>query len=43
MTIHSTQLNEEERINFPAYHFGDNFPFRIEPYIYDMARNLSSD
>ena len=43
MTIYSKQLNEEERINYPAYHFGDNFPFRIEPFIYNMARSLSSD
>ena len=43
MTITSIQLNEEERINYPAYHFGDNFPFRIEPSIYNMARNLSGD
>jgi hypothetical protein len=43
MTIHRIQLNEDERINYPAYHFGDNFPFRVEPFIYDMARTLSSD
>ena len=43
MTIHRIELNEEERINYPAYHFGDNFPFRIEPFIFDMAGNLSSD
>ena len=42
-TIHKILLNEDKRINYPAYHFGDNFPLRIEPFIYDMARNLSSD
>jgi len=43
MNIERILLNEDERINYPAYHFGDNFPFRIEPFIFDMARNLSSD
>lgn len=43
MTIHRIQLNETERLNYTANHFGDNFPFRIEPFIFDMARNLSSD
>ncbi len=43
MTIYRVKLNEDERINYPAYHFGDNFPFRIEPFIYNMARRLSND
>ncbi|MFZ4859907.1 MAG: antirestriction protein [Desulfuromonadaceae bacterium] len=42
-TIHRIQLNEDERINYHAYHFGDNFPFKIEPFIFDMSRNLSGD
>jgi hypothetical protein len=43
MTIYSVRLNETERLNYTASHFGDNFPFRIEPFIYSMARNLSRD
>ena len=43
MSIFRIQLNEEERINYPAYHFGDDFPFRIEPFIFSMAGNLSED
>jgi hypothetical protein len=43
MTIHRIKLNEAERINYPAYHFGDNFPFRIEPFIFNMAGKLSRD
>lgn len=43
MSIQKLLLNEKERINYPAYHFGDDFPFRIEPFIFTMAGNLSSD
>jgi hypothetical protein len=43
MTIYKIQLNETERLNYTATHFGDNFPFRIEPAVFNMARNLSSD
>lgn len=43
MTIHRICMNKDERLNYTANHFGDNFPFRIEPFIYDMARNLSGD
>ena len=43
MTIYKIQLNETERINYTANHFGKNFPFRIEPFIYDLARTLSGD
>ncbi len=43
MTINRIQMNDNERLNYTASHFGDNFPFRIEPFIYDMARNLSGD
>jgi hypothetical protein len=43
MSIHKLLLKEEQRINYPAYHFGDDFPFRIEPFIFNMAGNLSSD
>ncbi len=43
MTIHKIQLNEDERINYPANHFGDDFPFRVEPFIFSMAGKLSHD
>jgi hypothetical protein len=43
MAIYRVKLNEAQRINYTASHFGDNFPFRIEPFIFDIARNLSSD
>lgn len=43
MTIYKIILNETERINYTSSHFGDNFAFRIEPFIYDMARALSGD
>jgi hypothetical protein len=43
MNIQKILLNEDDRINYTASHFGDDFPFRIEPFIYDMARNLSTD
>ena len=43
MTIHKILLNDSERLNYTACHFGDIFPFRIEPFIFDMARNLSRD
>lgn len=43
MTIHRRLLTEGERINSSANHFGDNFPFRIEPTVYTFARQLSVD
>ena len=43
MTIHRIKLNENERVNYPAFHFGDDFPFRIEPTIYSIADSLSRD
>ena len=43
MTIYRIQLNEDDRINYTANHFGDDFPFRIEPFIFTMASNLSRD
>ncbi len=43
MTIHRIELNEGERINYPALHFGDDFPFRLEPFIFVMAGKLSRD
>lgn len=43
MTITSRILEGNERINFPARIFGIHFPFRIEPFIFNMARNLSRD
>ena len=36
-------LNETERIEYTANHFGDDFPFRLEPFIFDMAGSLSRD
>jgi hypothetical protein len=43
MTINRRELTEDERINYPAHHFGDNFPFHIEPFIFTMADKLSAD
>jgi len=43
MTINRKKLNNAERITFPANIFGSNFPFRVEPFIFNMAGNLSSD
>jgi len=43
MKIYKIQLNDSERLNYTASLFGDNFPFRVEPFIFDMARNLSRD
>lgn len=43
MSIQKRELNKDERINYSAYHFGDNFPFRIEPTIYTFADSLSCD
>lgn len=41
MKIHSIKLSDAQRINYPACIFGIHFPFRIEPFIFDMACNLS--
>ncbi len=43
MTIYRRELTVEERFNYPAYHFGDFFPFRVEPFIFDLAGRLSRD
>lgn len=43
MTIHKMLLNDNDRINYTANHFGDNFPFRVEPFVFDMAGNLSRE
>lgn len=43
MTIYKIQLNETGRLSYTATHFGDNFPFRIEPAVFNMARILSSE
>ena len=43
MIIQKIQLNHSERLNYTANHFDDNFPFKTEPFIYDMARTLSGD
>ena len=36
-------LNNTQRISLPAKLFGIHFPFRVEPFVYDMAGRLSSD
>ena len=36
-------LNENERIIYTAKLFGAHFPFRLEPFIFDMAGRLSRD
>lgn len=41
MTFNRTTLNDAERITYPANIFGTHFPFRVEPFVYDMAGNLS--
>jgi len=43
MSIYRILLNDSDRLNYTASHFGDNFPFRIEPFIFDMAGSLSRD
>lgn len=43
MTIYRICLNETERLEYTASHFGDNFPFRIEPFIFDIGASLSRD
>ena len=42
MTIHRIQLNENERIDFPASIFGIHF-LRVESFIYNMAGSLSRE
>ena len=41
--VHKIELNEEERLKYTASHFGDDFPFRIEPFVFDVARSISED
>ena len=43
MSISRKCLNDTERINHTAKLFGDHFPLRLEPFVFDMARNLSRD
>lgn len=43
MSIQRKLLNTAERITYPANIFGSHFPFRVEPFVYDMAGNLSRD
>ncbi len=43
MMITSRILEGNERVNYPASIFGIHFPFRVEPFIYNMASSLSSD
>lgn len=41
MSIQRKILNDVERITNPAKIFGTHFPFRVEPFVYDMAGTLS--
>lgn len=43
MSITSRILEGNERITYPASIFGIHFPFRVEPFIFTMARSLSRD
>lgn len=43
MTIYRECLKEEGRINNTAKLFGVHFPLRLEPFIFNMADNLSRD
>ena len=43
MAISRRCLHDTERINRTAQLFGDNFPLRVEPFIFEMAGNLSRD
>jgi len=43
MTVYRILLNDTDRMIYTASHFGDNFPFRIEPFVFDMAGSLSRD
>ena len=37
------RLNETERIEYTAKLFGAHLPFRLEPFIFEMAGSLSRD
>ena len=41
--IHRELLDDAQRINHPAKLFGNHFPMRLEPFIFDMAKRLSAD
>ena len=43
MTIIRTCLIDNKRMECTAQLFGDLFPFRLEPFIFDMAGSLSRD
>jgi len=43
MNIQKRLLNDAERITYPASIFGAHFPFRVEPFGFNMAGNLSRD
>ena len=36
-------LSEAQRIDYPASIFGAHFPFRVEPAVFTIARQLSRD
>ena len=43
MDIIRRTLEDNESITFPASIFGTHFPFKVEPFVFDLARSLSSD
>ena len=43
MSIQRKILNDSERITYPSSIFGVHFPFRVEPFLFNMAGNLSRD
>ena len=42
-TITCKQIEEEQRINRTSKLFGDLFPLYLEPVLYSLTSNLSSD
>lgn len=43
MTIRKILLSDTKRLEYTASHFDDDVPFRIEPFIFNMASTLSRD
>jgi len=42
-TIHRERLDDAQRVNHTAKLFGANFPMRLEPFVFHVARRLSPD
>ena len=42
-TIHRERLDDQRRVSHTANLFGIDFPMRLEPFIFNMAGNLSLD